>query len=789
MAANGISTLATKQARQVAKLSLAQSNKMSDGKSQDVLDLSLLPTVYNGNTVLDNAGGLVVGRPWTSVLALFANNEAGVWFDPSSVANLNWRRNLLTYTEQFDNAVWQKLGTASVTTNTAVAPDETTTVDRLVISSGTNQGLRQDVSLAAGTYRFSLWARAVGSATTLRLASFGLDGSKVSTTALPIGNLTRYNATFTFAVGGIAQIRIDTNDVGGTIEIWGAQLEVGSTATEYQKITDLHTEVRERFPKNTLFQDVAGTQPVTTVGQTVALMLDKSKGLVLGPELVTNGDFSAGSTGWTLQTGWTISGGNASVNSAVAGSTYLRTSGYSAVSGLWYSVTFTVTAYTSGNIYAAAGTTISGTSFAAGVGTFRLLVQASGAGGVGVYASGTNTIATIDNISVKELAGNHAVQATSGQRPTYGMIPYGGVRNFANGSADGVNNAVWLLAPVANGITASKIGYGFDTDGLPYADYRFQGTATSTFSASAYQVASSRTAAAVGQTYTVSLRCQRTGGTITGVNGLRADVVEETAPTTFVGSTSSTPTTSASEVVISASRTVTSGNQMRLALVLSIINGAVIDVTYRLKALQFELGSTRTAYQFNYSKYNITETGKASVGVLFCDGIDDGMVTPSIDFSGTDKMTVWAGVQKLSDAAESMLVEMSTNSGTTAGSFALWGNQPTTTTNVRARSGGTTPITIAGPFGVSPLNGVLTFYGDIAGDNVTLLINGAQVATSSADQGTGNYSNAPLYLFRRGGTNLPFNGIFTGLIVRGAATTPTTITANNTWMNKKTGAY
>ena len=50
---------------------------------------------------------------------------------------------------------------------------------------------------------------------------------------------------------------------------------------------------------NTLFQDAAGTTPVTAVERPVGLMLDKSKGLVLGPELVTNGDFSNGTTGWT----------------------------------------------------------------------------------------------------------------------------------------------------------------------------------------------------------------------------------------------------------------------------------------------------------------------------------------------------------------------------------------------------------------------------------------------------------------------------------------------------------
>ena len=68
--------------------------------------------------------------------------------------------------------------------------------------------------------------------------------------------------------------------------------------------------VYDNSDMSTLFQDSAGTTPVTAVGQPVGLQLDKSKGLVLGPELVTNGDFSAGSTGWTSSS-WTFTGGAA----------------------------------------------------------------------------------------------------------------------------------------------------------------------------------------------------------------------------------------------------------------------------------------------------------------------------------------------------------------------------------------------------------------------------------------------------------------------------------------------
>lgn len=50
---------------------------------------------------------------------------------------------------------------------------------------------------------------------------------------------------------------------------------------------------------STLFQDSAGTTPVTAVGQPVGLMLDRRFGLVRGAELVSNGDFSQGTAGWT----------------------------------------------------------------------------------------------------------------------------------------------------------------------------------------------------------------------------------------------------------------------------------------------------------------------------------------------------------------------------------------------------------------------------------------------------------------------------------------------------------
>lgn len=78
MAANGISTLATKELKQKAKLDLAAAKRNSSGNARSTYDITNLPTQYDNNTVVDNpnAGGLIPGRPWISTVAEFTFYEA-----------------------------------------------------------------------------------------------------------------------------------------------------------------------------------------------------------------------------------------------------------------------------------------------------------------------------------------------------------------------------------------------------------------------------------------------------------------------------------------------------------------------------------------------------------------------------------------------------------------------------------------------------------------------------------------------------------------------------------------
>ena len=82
MAQNGISTLDTKELRQIAKLDLASSDRERVGNPRSAYDISRLPTVYSGNDVVDNpnAGGLIQGRPWVSLEAgVFQYHYNGNW--------------------------------------------------------------------------------------------------------------------------------------------------------------------------------------------------------------------------------------------------------------------------------------------------------------------------------------------------------------------------------------------------------------------------------------------------------------------------------------------------------------------------------------------------------------------------------------------------------------------------------------------------------------------------------------------------------------------------------------
>ena len=187
---------------------------------------------------------------------------------------------------------------------------------------------------------------------------------------------------------------------------------------------------------NTLYQDSQGVTPVTAVGEPVGLMLDKSKGLAQGPEQVTNGDFSNGTTGWTAQTGWAIANGVATCSS---GSNYLyQLTGIPA--NTWVTATVEITDYTSGTLRLGS-TGFAPTQFFSGLGKHSITFKTWASVG-GVELRSNSFVGSIDNVSVKEIQGSHATQPTSTKRPIYARHPEGGIRNLLN-YTEQLDNDAW----------------------------------------------------------------------------------------------------------------------------------------------------------------------------------------------------------------------------------------------------------------------------------------------------------------------------------------------------------
>ena len=197
----------------------------------------------------------------------FSRGTLGTCFDSAGVMRF-CDHNLLTYSEQFDNAAWSK-ALSSVSANASTSPTGDSSADLVVTNNGVdlnlddaNGGVTQTKSVAASTpWTLSVYAKAAGF-TAIRLregASSGCravvslsDGSVVyenrtsaqmNVTATDIGNgWWRVVATRTTGAAETAcAVNIKpggtTGDGTSGIYLWGAQLTQGSYAYPYRATT------------------------------------------------------------------------------------------------------------------------------------------------------------------------------------------------------------------------------------------------------------------------------------------------------------------------------------------------------------------------------------------------------------------------------------------------------------------------------------------------------------------------------------------------------------------------
>jgi hypothetical protein len=528
---------------------------------------------------------------------------------------------------------------------------------------------------------------------------------------------------------------------------------------------------------STMYQDSAGTTPVTAVGQPVGLMLDKRLGAVRGSNVasaayVTPPSFDNVTTSLSA-TSFSQTGGTTASRSALVLST---------TAGRWYEVEYTLSSVSSGTMQAVArdgnspgvGTALTtGSSVSAG-GAGRLIFQAITASSNILWVNNsTGSSATVTGISIKDLQGNHRTQSTAASRPTLS-----GRYNLLEKS-DQFDDVYW---------TKSGLNITAGADGT--ADKWVPTTAN------ASHIIQRFVAVTAGVSYKLSVKAKKDGYRYFYFGHTGAASIFDFDTGTF-GTTAGTATYSAAQqadgywlltetfTAAGASITVEGASQPVSTFTTFAGDGSsgalVKDADLRLSA---DASLAIPAYQRVNTATDYDTTGFPLY--LSYDGVDDWMSTASVDFSATDKMTVWAGVHKASDAAPGIFVELSAVTSN-PGSFGL--QAPNSAVNsYRFESGGSAPGLIADAVGfAAPVGSVVTGVGSISGDVSQIRVNGVARSTNNNDQGTGNYGNYPIYFGRRGGTTLPFNGREYQTIIRGAATSAAQLSSIEQFVASKVG--
>ncbi len=229
------------------------------------------------------------------------------------------RTNLITFSEQFDNAAWAK-SLCTITANQIVSPSGYLDAD-LVTTSGTSDTLQQSFSVTSGTtYTFSGFIKS-GSTDTISLVVFSSFPTSAGTYNLTNGTATSgagspvvsiqdygngwYRATLTATATstGTANFYFGSAsaDAVSTYHVWGAQVEVGAYVTSYiPTLGSSVTRLADACSKAGISNLIGQTQGTIFLEFTVGHLTD-------GNNILWN--LSDGTSGNSMYSNWYQSGG------------------------------------------------------------------------------------------------------------------------------------------------------------------------------------------------------------------------------------------------------------------------------------------------------------------------------------------------------------------------------------------------------------------------------------------------------------------------------------------------
>jgi hypothetical protein len=478
---------------------------------------------------------------------------------------------------------------------------------------------------------------------------------------------------------------------------------------------------------STLFADAGGFAAASVNGP-VGLQLDKRFSLAQGADARANGAIAL--VGTATAATYNAGTGVGSVTRAADASnqSFIQFSGLTA--NTWYRFQFSVISATL-NIRQG---TQAGAAFVSPPANHLTSVWclSSATGTIALTAAANATTATFTLASMHSVAGAHRYQGTSAARPTLRGTPTG---PDTLGDAGSFASPTGWTAPVAgaaiSGGTLNFNGITSISNGATITSYT---PVPAPVVGRVYRIVYTITA---GTTLSLSVNY---GGTVGTARNLAGTYTEYLTATSTAG----------------------------LVITARSADGA------------------RTGALDNITVYDVTaDVVAAPYGMQF-DGVDDGMIAATQDFTGTDAMTLCMGIRKLSDSTAAIPVEFGVSTSTADGSFGVFAPSSGGGNNIRYSSRGTATAS-ASIAAIAPITLVMTGTSDISADSCVLRINGAQVASAAADQGTGNYTAQVIYFSRRAGISLPFNGLDYGGVCLGRTATAAELSSIERFVGTRTG--
>ena len=235
--------------------------------SIDKAKVILTPNGYKAGKLyaikpVDGSGDLTVNRNTSAtrvnpsgLIESVGNNVPRLDYTGSDCPSLlvePQRTNLVQYSEEFDNADWAKSNaSATVTVNDALSPDGNKNADKLTSSNSTNSFISQNIGVLGDIATFSLFLKNINATRSQLRVRNSTDSLElnINWSALNISSLTLSDgieAGFEdygngwFRVFGVFEYlennpahRIYSDTGSGSVFIWGAQVEEGSTPTSY----------------------------------------------------------------------------------------------------------------------------------------------------------------------------------------------------------------------------------------------------------------------------------------------------------------------------------------------------------------------------------------------------------------------------------------------------------------------------------------------------------------------------------------------------------------------------